>query len=78
MTDRHAGYLVTLSKDIREDDAEGILRAITMIRGVLAVEQVVSENVMHQIAGTRRDSAWRGALLHLAKEGPGEATGVAR
>ena len=31
MTDRHAGYVVTLNEDIREDDAEAIINAI---RGV--------------------------------------------
>lgn len=33
MTDRHAGYIVTLAADIREDDAEHIINAIRMVKG---------------------------------------------
>ncbi len=43
MTDRHTGYVVALDKDMREDDAEAILAAISMIKGVLAVEPVDSD-----------------------------------
>lgn len=42
MTDRHAGYVVTLDQSIREDDArETILVALRQIRGVISVEPVV-------------------------------------
>jgi len=41
MTDRLKGILVTFEKDIREDDAEKILTAIKMIRGVLSVKNYV-------------------------------------
>lgn len=47
MTDRHAGYIVTLAKDIREDDAEGTLNALRMVRGVISVEPVVSGIEVH-------------------------------
>ena len=40
MTDRHAGYVVALDRDIREDDAEAIISAISMIKGVMAVQPV--------------------------------------
>jgi hypothetical protein len=40
MTDRHSGYVVVLEKDIREDDAEGIINAIKMVKGVLTVKPV--------------------------------------
>ena len=40
MTDRHAGYIVTLDRDIREDDAESTIAALRQIRGVLSVEPV--------------------------------------
>lgn len=42
MTDRHAGYLVTLEKDIREDDAEDTLTALRQVRGVISVRPIVS------------------------------------
>jgi hypothetical protein len=47
MTDRHAGYVVILEKDIRSDDAEFTLNAIRMIKGVLSVEPVVSNIEVH-------------------------------
>jgi len=34
MTDRHIAYTVTLSEPVRSDDAERIIDAIKMIRGV--------------------------------------------
>lgn len=43
MTDRHAGYVVALGEDIREDDAEAIMAAISMIKGVLSVQPVIAE-----------------------------------
>lgn len=52
MTDRHAGYVVALDKNMREDDAQAILSAISMIRGVLAVKPVESDP-MSEIAGIR-------------------------
>lgn len=38
MTARLNAFTVILEKDIREDDAEAIKSAISMIRGVLTVE----------------------------------------
>lgn len=38
MTDRTISFLVTLDKDYRTDDAEFIINAIKMIKGVLNVE----------------------------------------
>lgn len=70
MTDRHAGYLVTLAEDIREDDAEeSVLIALRMIKGVASVTPIVSDYAMH-IAAERRDDAWRDTLYGLAKNGP--------
>ena len=43
MTERHAGYVVTLAEDIREDDAEHILTALRMISGVVSVKPVTSD-----------------------------------
>ncbi len=65
MTDRHAGYVVTLAGDIREDQVEPILNALRMISGVVAVTPVVSDPITQQIAATRRDAAWVQALTHL-------------
>lgn len=43
MTTRHAGYLVTLEKDMREDDAEGVITALRMVKGVVSVEPVIGD-----------------------------------
>lgn len=66
MTDRHAGYLVVLAEDVREDDAEPVLNALRMVRGVAAVTPVEASHEL-QIAQlrTRRGLA---AKLHAAIE----------
>lgn len=38
MSDRIKGFVVTLERDLRDDDAEGIKDAISMIKGVANVE----------------------------------------
>jgi hypothetical protein len=43
VTDRHSGYIVALDADMREDDAEAIVAAISMIKGVLAVTPLVAD-----------------------------------
>ena len=43
MTDRIYAYTVTLLKEVREDDAEGITNAIGMIRGVAKVVPLVAD-----------------------------------
>ncbi len=44
MTDRLKGYLVVLERDIREDDAEPILEALKMIKGVMEVKPYVTKS----------------------------------
>jgi hypothetical protein len=68
MTDRHAGYLVALDRDIREDDAEYIINALKMIKGVLSVTPVMPEPG-DGIVQMRRDREWEMALLKLIREG---------
>ena len=47
MTDRIKSLTVVLEKDIREDDCEGIVDAIKMIRGVLKVDSEVADYEHH-------------------------------
>lgn len=47
MTNRLAGYIVTLAEDIRVDDAEGITKAIGMLRGVATVRPIEADMVLH-------------------------------
>ncbi len=42
MTDRLKAFVVTLDHDIREDDADPILSALRMVRGVLSVDPVTA------------------------------------
>lgn len=42
MTDRTISLLVTLDKEYRTDDAETIIDAINMIKGVLSVKTIVT------------------------------------
>lgn len=67
MTDRHAGYIVTLEGDIREDDAEAIINALRLVRGVLSVEPVVADVAVH-IAEKRARADVLDRLLDLVKE----------
>lgn len=66
MTDEHAGYIVTLNTDIREDDAESILTALRMVRGVLSVEPVVANLDLH-MAEDRARYGFRSRLIEFIK-----------
>jgi len=61
MTDRHAGYIVVLEHDIREDDAQRTRDAIELIKGVLSVEPV-TDTIEVAIAKTRARYEFADAL----------------
>jgi hypothetical protein len=71
MTDSHAGYIVVLDHDVREDDAEWIINAIRMIKGVIRVSPVLGDHAQF-IAQQRRDTQWKDVLYELARNGPGK------
>jgi len=52
MTDRHIAYTVLLRQPVREDDAEAIIAAIGMIKGVQKVTPVVQD--VHQLFNYER------------------------
>lgn len=62
MTERHAGYVITLDQSIREDDAEQILTALRQIRGVASVTPV-ADSIDVQI-GEQRALAELRSRLH--------------
>ena len=64
MTDRHAGYIVTLAEDLREDDAQATINALRMVRGVIGVEPVVSGYEL-RIAQIRANDEWRKRISEL-------------
>lgn len=43
MTDRYNAFVVILEKDIRDDDAEQIINAIKMVKGVLDVTPHIAD-----------------------------------
>jgi len=47
MTDRYCGFAITLEKDMREDDAEKIMLALQLVKGVISVKPVVSDLSKH-------------------------------
>jgi hypothetical protein len=47
MTDRYAGFVVSLEKDLREDDAAATLNAIRQIKGVIDVVPELTSAHVH-------------------------------
>jgi len=66
MTARHSGYVIALEEDIREDDVELVIQTLRMIKGVVAVEPVISSADM-QIAYMRADTRWRQRIAELLR-----------
>jgi len=64
MTDRYHSIAVVLAKDIREDDAEYILNAIRMIKGVLSVKPHIS-NLDTHMAEDRAKKEYADKLWHV-------------
>jgi hypothetical protein len=53
MTNRVQGFIVTLEKDMREDDAKEVIRAIEMLRGVIRVKPVETDLLGQQVERDR-------------------------
>lgn len=73
MTDRHSGYLVTLGHDIREEDAEAVIRALGMIKGVMSVKPIIHDHAL-MIAEERQREKYEAMLwrlyIHVRDHGP--------
>jgi hypothetical protein len=65
MTDRHSGYVVTLAQDVREDEAELVITALTMIKGVVDVRPIIGGNMHEIVAQSRSDIEWRNKIASL-------------
>ena len=52
MTDRLKGFTITLEKDVRDDDADGIINALKMVKGVASVKPL-TKNPVDDMARTR-------------------------
>lgn len=66
MTDRLKGVVVTFEADIREDDAQAIINAIQLIKGVYSVSKSVRghDDIMNRerVRMEYREKLWK--VLH--------------
>lgn len=69
MTDRFHSLTVVLEKDVREDDAEHLIRAIKMMRSVADVRGHVTDHSLHA-AEVRVTARWRDFLWKALRDGP--------
>lgn len=64
MTDRFNAFVVTLDRDMREDDAQVLIQAIRQLRGVLTVVPHLSD-ISDVIATQRAQTRLREKLLSV-------------
>lgn len=69
MSDRYFALTVALDKDMKDEDAEAIIEAIRMIRGVLSVEPHVAD-IVNWTATERARSHLIGRILEVLKRDP--------
>lgn len=67
MTDRFNGLVVTLERDIREDDAQSLIDAIKHLRGVVEVRGMVTDPQAH-VERMRANAAVGQKLIELGTE----------
>lgn len=46
MTDRYHGFVVTLQDDVRSDDADDLIKALSMVKGVISVRPNVGDGML--------------------------------
>lgn len=66
MTDRYNYLTVALSHDMRDDDAQSLIEAIKMLRGVSGVEPNVTD-CSNWTAQIRANDEWRNKLITILK-----------
>lgn len=67
MTDRIQGFVVSLDKEIREDDIEYIVNAIRMIKHVESVEPIKADPY-YDVMEMRINAAVRTELYTIARD----------
>lgn len=67
MTDRFNALIVVLEKDMRDDDAEHLINAIKMLKGVLSVEGNVADSIGEYATEMRVHREYRDKLLEIMK-----------
>ncbi len=67
MTDRVNSLLVVLSEDVRIDDVQALVSAISQLRGVAGVSENVSD-FNSTMAEVRAHEWWRDKLIALIRD----------
>jgi hypothetical protein len=67
VTTRHSGYQIILADDIRDDDAEQLIAALYMIKGVVRVVPIEAD-YEDILARCRRDALWESRLRQVLDE----------
>ena len=67
MSNRVRGFTVTLTDDMREDDIEQIITAISMIKGVLHVDPTIT-TASDYISDVRARADMRGKLVNFIQK----------
>lgn len=68
MTDRYHALLVTLDKEIRDDDLENWINAIRMMRRVVSVEPACKDDFKFHSAKDQIRSEWRRKLFEVLQD----------
>ena len=71
MTDRYNALTVVLDKNMRQDDAEGLIQAIEMMRGVASVKPNVADVESHIAYEKARNELRSRVMDFLYPTGPG-------
>lgn len=68
MTDRLKGVLITFDRDIRDDDAQPIIEALKLIKGVLTVKPYVADMEDYMMYQKGHFDARKDIFEYLKKE----------
>lgn len=64
MSSRVAGFVVTLDRDVKDEDRDAVLTALRMVKGVLSVKPVEASCDLH-IAQERASREWQQKIADL-------------
>jgi hypothetical protein len=70
MTTRVSGFVVTLEQDIREDDAQEIVRAILLLKGVVNIDAIGSAPLEQHTIQRRLQAKIMNAVANAFEEKP--------
>lgn len=68
MSNRITALQVVLDEPMREDDAQAVIEAIRLMRGVVAVRPVEADMRAEEAAAARRDVQWTERILAVVSE----------